>query len=83
MNGDLLTGWFKTFFTLLFSPSLLFPQNHIMKFEHLTVDDGLSGSVIECIMRDSRGFMWFGTRNGLNRFDRYKETFFQYKHDIV
>ena len=51
-----------------------------MKFEHLTVGDGLSGSVVECIMRDSKGFMWFGTRNGLNRYDGYKFTI--YRHDV-
>jgi signal transduction histidine kinase/ligand-binding sensor domain-containing protein/AraC-like DNA-binding protein len=75
-----MATWFKIFLTLLFAPILLFSQNHIMKFEHLTVDDGLSGSVIECIMRDSKGFMWFGTRNGLNRYDGYKFTI--YRHDV-
>ncbi len=65
---------------ILFSPQLLFSQNHIMKFEHLTVGDGLSGSVVEFIMQDSKGFMWFGTRNGLNRYDGYK--FIIYRHDV-
>ncbi len=42
-----------------------------IKFEHLTVQQGLSDNTISCILQDSKGFMWFGTSNGLNRFDGY------------
>lgn len=38
-------------------------------FEHLTTDDGLSSDVINSIVRDKIGFMWFGTADGLNRYD--------------
>jgi signal transduction histidine kinase len=41
-------------------------------FEHLGTADGLSSSNIYCIYRDSKGFLWVGTDNGLNRFDGYK-----------
>lgn len=41
-------------------------------FEHITVADGLSQNYITCIYQDSRGFMWFGTPNGLNRYDGYQ-----------
>ncbi|MCB2220425.1 MAG: PAS domain S-box protein [Bacteroidetes bacterium] len=40
-------------------------------FGQLSVNDGLSSSVVTCIMKDSRGFMWFGTQQGLNRYDGY------------
>jgi signal transduction histidine kinase/ligand-binding sensor domain-containing protein/DNA-binding response OmpR family regulator len=50
-----------------------------VKFEHLTVADGLSQSVVLCILQDSQGFMWFGTEDGLNKYDGYKFTV--YKHD--
>jgi len=40
-----------------------------MRFTHLTMDDGLSQSAVLSVFQDRRGFMWFGTENGLNRFD--------------
>jgi len=41
-------------------------------FSHLDVNDGLSRSWIKCIYKDSKGFVWFGTNSGLNRFDGYR-----------
>jgi len=40
-----------------------------LRFKHLTNEQGLSNSTIEAISQDSRGFLWFGTRDGLNRYD--------------
>jgi ligand-binding sensor domain-containing protein/serine phosphatase RsbU (regulator of sigma subunit) len=42
-----------------------------LRFEHLTVKQGLSQGSVICIMQDSRGFLWFGTLDGLNRYDAY------------
>ncbi len=40
-------------------------------FEQLTIKDGLTHNSVHCILQDRHGFMWFGTPNGLNRFDGY------------
>ncbi len=47
----------------------VFGQDNQLKFDHLTVEDGLSEGAVYSILKDSRDFMWFGTRFGLNRYD--------------
>ncbi len=63
---------------------LLFPlslQAHHanIKFEHFTIAQGLSQNCIYGIAQDKYGFLWFGTMDGLNRFDGY--SFKIYQHD--
>ena len=41
-------------------------------FTNLTREEGLGHNQVECIFQDSDGFMWFGTRNGLTRYDGYE-----------
>jgi signal transduction histidine kinase/ligand-binding sensor domain-containing protein len=43
-----------------------------MRFEHLTTEDGLSEGRVWGITQDSRGFMWFATWDGVNRYDGYE-----------
>src|SRR5690606_36126367 len=51
-------------------------------FKSLEVDLGLSNSNVLSIFKDSDGFMWFGTANGLNRFDGTKmKTFYSDDRD--
>lgn len=52
---------------LITSISVFAQFNH--PFETKTELDGLSDNRVTCFLRDSKGFMWIGTRNGLNRFD--------------
>jgi len=54
-------------------------QKKQVRFQHYTTDDGLSQNMIDCMLKDHKGFMWFGTWNGLNRFDGY--TFVCYKQN--
>ncbi|WP_230981270.1 hybrid sensor histidine kinase/response regulator transcription factor [Echinicola salinicaeni] len=44
-------------------------QTHERYFEHINMEDGLSGSTVFSVIQDQQGFMWFGTKNGLNRYD--------------
>ena len=44
------------------------------KFENISTEQGLSQVSVNAITQDSKGYMWFGTQNGLNRYDGYKIT---------
>ena len=46
------------------------------KFQNLSVDDGLSQSTVNCIYQDKDGFIWFGTDDGLDKYDGYSFTVF-------
>lgn len=48
-------------------------------FNHYQVERGLSNNAVVCSLQDRQGFMWFGTKDGLNRFDGY--TFKTFRHD--
>jgi len=59
-----------------FSPSQPIPRaepnfNRSIRFEHLSLEQGLSQSVVNVIFQDSKGFLWTGTEDGLNRYDGY------------
>lgn len=45
------------------------PANAQYYFEKLTTENGLSDNRVTCFYKDSKGFMWIGTANGLNRYD--------------
>ncbi len=64
---------------IYFCYSIVYSQSANLKFEHLTVEDGLSGPKVKCIIQDRKGFMWFGTIDGLNKYDGY--TFTVYRTD--
>jgi len=50
-------------------------------FRHYQVEDGLSNNTVICMAQDRDGFMWFGTKEGLNRFDGYHFRSFQLDED--
>jgi len=72
---------FKVVKSILLLMILLFAQNFAqdVNFKHLTSDNGLSQNYISSILQDKKGFMWFGTKDGLNRYDGY--SFIVYQHD--
>lgn len=47
------------------------------QIKHYSVNDGMSQGIVQTIIQDKKGFLWFGTWNGLNKFDGY--TFKNYK----
>lgn len=57
----------------------VYAQKHDIKFERITIEQGLSQNSGLCIVQDHKGFMWFGTWDGLNKYDGY--TFTVYRHD--
>ncbi len=50
-------------------------------FTHLSLKEGLSQTTVGSILQDRRGFMWFGTHDGINRYDGY--NFVSYRSDPV
>ncbi len=51
------------------------------KFSYITTENGLSQGNITCIYQDSKGFMWFGTFSGLNKFNGYSTEIFNHISD--
>lgn len=60
----------------LFSP--LKAQYAHLTFEQISIEQGLSQSIVFCIIQDRSGFIWFGTKDGLNKYDGYDFTVIQH-----
>ncbi|MBC7888240.1 MAG: response regulator [Ferruginibacter sp.] len=73
---------FKTFVLLLgiAIPFLLFSQSDLYQFDAIDSKSGLSNNQVNSIFKDEKGYLWFGTMAGLNRFDGYNFKIF--KHNI-
>ncbi|MEJ7767734.1 MAG: response regulator [Chitinophagaceae bacterium] len=78
--------WFNLRFTRSFSIILLLCIHTLhgnaqdIRFKRINYLNGLSQSIVSSITRDSRGFLWITTRDGLNRYDGYAMAV--YKNDI-
>ena len=69
----------KTILFIQFALISVFGLGQNYRINHYTVNQGLSQSVVYTTFQDSRGFIWIGTQDGLNRFDGY--TFVKYLHN--
>src|ERR1700754_4364519 len=64
---------------LLMGAARLLADIQTLQFHHTTIEQGLSQSSVFCIQQDRQGFMWFGTEDGLNRYDGNEIKV--YRHD--
>jgi ligand-binding sensor domain-containing protein len=62
------------FFTYAICPG----QNESLHFEHIGFDEGPSKENVLSMLQDSKGYMWFGTLGGLNKYDGYSFTKYQF-----
>lgn len=65
LHGNLLILLLACFYSIVF----LAQENDIEFKNHLTISDGLAHNGVTAILEDSHGFLWFGTYDGLNRYD--------------
>lgn len=67
------------FVCLLLLSEVLAGQSRFVRFDHLNLNEGLSQGSVYTILQDRMGFLWFGTQDGLNKYDGYDFTV--YRHD--
>ena len=57
---------------------LSYTDTNSMFFDRISIEQGLSNVAIMRILQDKQGFMWFGTKNGLNKYDGYNFTVYRH-----
>ena len=67
--------------TMLSVPTALAQQGPDIKFDLISVEQGLSSALVMSIAQDQQGFMWFGTQDGLDKFDGYDFTVYKHNPD--
>ncbi len=60
------------------SPVLISQNTKLKTFEHLSPDQGMNSYIAPCMIQDKAGYLWFGTYNGIDRYDG--NGFTSYKH---
>ncbi|MBI4810168.1 MAG: hypothetical protein HY800_01735 [Ignavibacteriales bacterium] len=58
-------------------PSFLLSQEIGTRFDRISINEGLSQSTVNAILQDREGFLWFGTQDGLNKYDGYNFKIFR------
>jgi len=75
-KASLLYMKYAIYFYLLLRGGNCFASD-TLSVRYLGIDQGLSNNAVTCIYRDNNGFMWFGTYDGLNRYDGYSFRVFR------
>ncbi|TAD95063.1 MAG: hypothetical protein EAZ97_16055 [Bacteroidetes bacterium] len=72
---------FRYFFFLLqiICSNDLFGQEDYLRFDHYTIENKISQNDIYCITQSKQGFLWFGTQDGLNKYNGYKFSVYEYE----
>lgn len=60
----------------------IFSQPSEVKFDKITMQEGLSNNQVNCFFQDVKGFIWIGTISGLNRYDGYKMETYYYQQGV-
>lgn len=76
MNKFILKYLLEIIFIIFYSSA--FSQETNVRFKHIDIEQGLSQNMIKDILQDSKGFMWFATWDGLNRYDGYEFKVFKH-----
>src|SRR5258706_11852739 len=66
-------------FSILAQP-LPSPSSDQTRFVHLSINENIAANAVECMLQDTKGFLWFGTTRGLVRFDGY--SFLAYRNVV-
>jgi len=61
------------------APGAWAAEQYVMRFDRISVTDGLSQSAVHSVVQDQTGYMWFATENGIDRFDGV--SFTNYRHE--
>jgi len=75
---DIILTTLLTILIVLSQSANVYAQGVQSTIEQITVEDGLSQSGVFAMLQDSQGFMWFGTQDGLNKYDGYNFTVYKY-----
>ena len=75
----IIKTWMFIVFYVFISDKNINAQNESLRFERLGLEEGLSNDNINAILQDRKGFIWIGTMDGLNKYDGY--TFTKYNFD--
>jgi ligand-binding sensor domain-containing protein/signal transduction histidine kinase len=81
----IVTGLMSFVLVSIFAGMLHANSQHesYIRFRQISLEQGLSQSSVYAIVQDKQGFLWFGTQDGLNRFDGYTLTVFRQKNGDV